>query len=130
MARPRRRRGRTAVAWRGEVSAGPLAPSDATHVFFTVGEVVAAPVAQTVTSVLAPRHRRATYFTLLTLAFGLASFAGPGLGGLGLAAGGKWALFGGMTVADGAAALLYWRGLAQDPRFLRPVGELAKAMGS
>jgi MFS family permease len=96
----------------------------ATHVFLTTGEVLQAPAGQAVVSVLAPPERRATYFTLQGLTYGVAGFLGPGLGGLALATGGKWALFVAMGLANFGAACLYWRGLRQDLRFTHPDASL------
>jgi MFS family permease len=97
------------------------------HVFLTVGEVVSAPVQQTVVSVLAPPNRRATYFTLQNLAFGFSQFAGPALGGLLLQTVGKWAVFGGMAFFNGAALWFYWSGLKNDVRFRRAARDLSDA---
>ena len=98
------------------------------QVFMTVGEVISAPVQQTVLSVLAPAQRRATYFTLQTLAYGLSQFVGPALGGLALETSGKWAVFGGMALVTMAALGLYREALRHDERFLRPARELTDAL--
>lgn len=97
------------------------------HVFLTVGEVISSPVQQTVLSVLAPKNRRATYFTLQNLAFGFSQFLGPALGGLALETAGKWAVFGGMSFFTSASLWFYWVGLKSDGRFRRPARELTDA---
>jgi MFS family permease len=95
----------------------------ATHGLLSAGEVIQSPVNQTVVSLLAPPDRRALYFTLQNLAWGLAGWAGPARGGLALATGGQWTLFGGMGLLRGAAGWLYWKSLQRDGRFHRPVSD-------
>lgn len=97
------------------------------QVFMTVGEVISSPASQTVLSVLAPANRRATYFTLQTLAYGLPQFVGPALGGLALQTAGKWAVFGGMALVTTTALAFYRAALRRDGRFLRPARELTDA---
>ena len=70
------------------------------NAFFTVGEVLLAPVGQAVIARYAPPDQRATYFALQNIVFGLAFAIGPSLGGLALVAEGKLGLFGSMAAVN------------------------------
>lgn len=88
----------------------------AINVFFTVGEVLLSPAQQTVIADVAPEDRRATYFTLQNIAMGLAMAFGPALGGLALQQAGRPALFGGMSLVDLLAALVFLVAIGRRPR--------------
>ncbi len=79
----------------------------ATNVFFTIGEVLLAPVQQEVVARFAPQDQRATFFTLQNIVVGLAFAIGPFAGGLALGAGGKVGLFGAMAAVDFIAAVVF-----------------------
>ena len=70
------------------------------NAFFTIGEVLLAPVGQSVIALYAPPDQRATYFALQNVIFGLSFAVGPSLGGLVLGAGGKLGLFGSMSLVN------------------------------
>ena len=70
------------------------------NAFFTVGEVLLAPVGQAVIARYAPQDQRATYFALQNIVFGLSFAVGPSLGGLALSVGSKFGLFGSMAIVN------------------------------
>ena len=78
-----------------------------TNVFFTIGEVLLAPVQQEIVARYAPTDQRATFFTLQNIIAGLAFGVGPFLGGLALGSGGKVGLFSAMAVVDLAAVVVF-----------------------
>ena len=77
------------------------------NAFFTIGEVLLAPVGQAVIARYAPADQRATYFALQNVVFGLSFAVGPSLGGLILSAAGKVGLFGGMALVNVLALLAF-----------------------
>ncbi len=77
------------------------------NAFFTIGEVLLAPVGQAVIARYAPADQRATYFALQNVVFGLAFAIGPSLGGLILSAAGKVGLFGSMALVNVLALLTF-----------------------
>ncbi len=77
------------------------------NAFFTIGEVLLAPVGQTIIARYAPADQRATYFALQNIVFGLAFAVGPSLGGFALSAGGKFGLFGAMSLVNVLALLAF-----------------------
>ncbi len=77
------------------------------NAFFTIGEVLLAPVGQAVIARYAPVDQRATYFALQNVVFGLAFAIGPSLGGLILSAAGKVVLFGSMALVNVLALLTF-----------------------
>lgn len=102
----------------------------ATMVVFTVGEVLLSPSQQAVIATVAPEDRRATYFTLVGVAWSLSSFAGPVLGGAALGLGPGY-LFGLMAVANAAALVTYLVSLTGDVRLTRTLGsEVSRAASS
>ena len=78
-----------------------------TNAFFTVGEVLLAPVGQAVIARYATADQRATYFALQNIVFGLAFAVGPSLGGIALSLGGKLGLFGSMSLVNLVALAAY-----------------------
>lgn len=93
----------------------------ATMVAFTIGEVLLSPSQQAIIAAVAPADRRATYFTLLSVSWSLASFVGPLVGGVALGFG-RLPLFLLMAGSNALALLTYLLTLTRDPRLSRSPG--------